>query len=181
MNESDKRGGRSFEQKKTVIQEMKTLMRTHNLIDTWSCKHPNEQAFTWSNPSKKINCRLDYLFISKCMESAIPNANIVPNIFSDHSAITLSMSLERNETKCGPEFWKFNNSLLLDKCYSGMITKQIPEFISKYCNLNDKGLFWEMIKMEIRASTIIFAKNKAKQKRNEEKDLLITGKVKVKL
>ena len=30
-----------------------------------------------------------------------------------------------------------------------------------------------MIKMEIRASTIIFAKNKAKQKRREEKDLLM--------
>ena len=53
-----------------------------------------------------------------------------------------------------------------------MITRQTPEFISKYCNLSDKGLFWEMIKMEIRAS-IIFTKNKAKQKRNEEKDLLL--------
>ena len=54
-----------------------------------------------------------------------------------------------------------------------MITKQISEFIDKYCNLNDKGLFWEMIKMEIRVSTLTFAKDKAKQKRNEEKDLLI--------
>jgi len=54
-----------------------------------------------------------------------------------------------------------------------MITKQIPEFISKYCSLSDKGLFWEMIKIEIRASTIIFAKNKAKQKRNEERDFLM--------
>ena len=54
-----------------------------------------------------------------------------------------------------------------------MITKQIPEFISKHFNLRNKGLFWEMIKMEIRASTIIFAKNKAKQKRNEEKYLLM--------
>jgi len=54
-----------------------------------------------------------------------------------------------------------------------MITKQIPEFISKYCNLNDKDLFWEMAKLEIRASTIIFAKNKAKQKRNEAKDLIL--------
>ena len=53
-----------------------------------------------------------------------------------------------------------------------MITKQIPKFIDKFCNLNYKGLFWEMIKMEIRASTITFAKDKAKQKRNEEKDLL---------
>ena len=147
MNEIDKRGGRSFEQKKTVIQEMKTLMRTHNLIDTWSCKHPSNQAFTWNNSSKKIYCRLDYLFISKLMESAIQNANIVPSIFSNHSAITLSMSLESHETKRGPGFWKFNNSLLMDMCYTEMITKQIPEFTSKYCNLNDNGLFWEMIKM----------------------------------
>ena len=101
------------------------------------------------------------------MGSAIQNANIVPNIFCDHSAITLSMFLESNETKRGPGFWKFNNSLLMDKCYTEMITKQIPEFISKYCNLNDKGLFWEMIKMEIRASTMIFAENKAKK--NETK------------
>ena len=61
MNQIDKRGGRSFEQKKTVIQEMKTLMRTHNLIDTWSYKHPNKQAFTWNNPSKKIYC-ITFLF-----------------------------------------------------------------------------------------------------------------------
>ena len=83
------------------------------------------------------------------------------------------MLLESNETKRSPEFWKFNNLLLMDKCYTWMITKQIPEFISKYCNLSDKGLFWEMIKMEIRASTVIFAKNKAKQKWNEEKVLLM--------
>ena len=92
------------------------------------------------------------------MESTIQNTNIVANIFSDHSAVSLSMSLESNETKRDPGFWKFNNSLLMDKCYMDMITKQIPEFIAKYCNLNDKGLFWEMIKMQIRASTIIFAK-----------------------
>ena len=79
MNAIDKRGGRSFE-KKTAIQEMKTLMRIHNLIDTWSCKHPNKQAFTRNYPSKKIYCGLDYLFISKSMKSAIQDANIVPNI-----------------------------------------------------------------------------------------------------
>ena len=39
------------------------------------------------------------------MESAIQNAKIVPNIFfSDHSAITLSMSLESIETEHGPRF-----------------------------------------------------------------------------
>ena len=83
------------------------------------------------------------------MESAIQNAYIVANIFSDHSAVSLSMSLESNETKHGPGFWKFNNSLFMDKCYTDMITKQIPKLIAKYCNLNDKGLFLEMIKMKL--------------------------------
>ena len=67
-----------------------------------------------------------------------------------------------------------------------MITKQIPEFIAKYCNLNGKGLFWEMIKMEIRASTIIFAKNKPKTLTKRRKRFAyatqpITGNVKNKL
>ena len=76
------------------------------------------------------------------MESAIQNADIVVDIFSDHSAINLSMSSESNETKRSHGFLKFNNSLLMDKCYTKMIPKQIPEFIDKYCNLNNKSLFY---------------------------------------
>ena len=146
MNEIDKHGGHFFKQKKTVIQEMKTLLRTHSLIDTWSCKHPNEQASTWNNSSITIYCRLDYLFISKSMESTIQNTKIVPNTFSDHSAITLSISLENNETEHGTGFWKFNNSLLSDKCYTEMITKQIPEFISKY---SQQGFLQTMVKFSM--------------------------------
>ena len=50
--------------------------------------------------------------------------------------------------------------------------KSIPTFLRKYEDVTDKGLFWEMVKMEIRATTIVFAKRKAKQKRDEEKELL---------
>ena len=53
-----------------------------------------------------------------------------------------------------------------------LITKSIPKFVSKYEDLVDKGLFWEMIKIKIRATTISFAKGRAKQKRDEEKELL---------
>ena len=85
----------------------------------------------------KIQCRLDYFFISKDMESSIKDVEILPNIFSDHSAITLSMSSVVTETKSGPGFWTFNNiSLLTDENYLQMI-KQIPEFASKYQELTD--------------------------------------------
>ena len=173
ISEKDKCGGRSVVHKKGVIQEIKTLKSTQDLVDAWNHKHPNVQGFTWNNPSMKIQCRLDYFFISKDMQSSIIDVKVLPNIFSDHSALTISLSSNNTETTRGPGFWKFNNSLLTDENYIVMITKQIPEIVSKYQEVPDKGLFWEMIKMEIRASTIIFAKRKAKQKRDEENDLLM--------
>ena len=135
-------------------------MNIHDLVDAWRCKNLNEQEFTWNNSSMKILCRLDYFFISKDMQSAITKVRILPNIFSDHFALTLPLSSQNNETKRGPGFWKFSNSVLTDKDYVETIYKQIPEFFSKYHQLTDKGLFWEMIKMEIRAVTIAFANKK---------------------
>jgi len=86
-----------------------------------------------------------------------------------YSALSLSIIFEEKEVKRGPGFWKFNNSLLTDKDYTELISQNIPEFVSKYREVTDKGLLWEMIKMEIRAATILFSKRKARQKRDEEK------------
>ena len=172
LTELDKRGGRSIELKKSVIKEINNLIIAHDLIDTWRANNPNLQGFTWSNPSMKIQCRLDYLFISKDMRPLLKNVKIIPNVFSDHSALGLFLSPEKTKDQRGPGFWKFNNSLLTDKEYTKLISKKIPEFASKYHEVTDKGLLWEMIKMEIRAATILFSKRKAKENRNEERNLL---------
>ena len=95
------------------------------------------------------------------------------SIFSYHSALSALICTDEKQFKRGPGFWKFNNSLLTDKSYVELITKSIPEYVTKYQDLEDKGLLWEMIKMEIRATTIIFAKCKARQTRDEEKELLM--------
>lgn len=63
----------------------------------------------------KIQCRLDSFFISNDMQSSIENAEIVPNISSDHSAITLLMSSGDTKTTSGPGFWKFNTFLLTEE------------------------------------------------------------------
>lgn len=174
LDEFDKRGGRPVELKKRVIQEINNLISTQDLIDTWKEKNANLQGFTWSNPSMKIQCRLDYFMISKDIRSSLKHVEIVPCLLSDHAALSISLISEENETKRGPGFWRFNNSLLIDKDYVEMICKKIPEYAFKYKKVTDKGLLWEMIKMEIRASTILFSKRKAKQKRDEEKELLET-------
>lgn len=53
---------------------------------------------------------------------------------------------------------KINNSLLLDMKYVELMNFLLSEFAKKHQGTEDKGLFWEMIKMEIRAFAIKFPK-----------------------
>ena len=69
----------------------------------------------------------------------------------------------------GPGYSRFNNSLLSDNEYVALLRSKIPEFVEKYKEVEDKGLFWEMVKMEIRGLTVRFSKLKAKRNRDEEK------------
>ena len=50
------------------------------------------------------------------------------------------------------------------------MAEKIPQFLT-YKDLEDKGLLWEMVKMEIRSFTITFTKTKAKKCRDQEKFL----------
>ena len=153
------------------VIELQNLIKTNNLVDSWRFKNPDSGGFTWSNACQKIHSRLDYLFVSKSLCKLIRECNILPNTHSDYSAVLLKIALNEDSPTRGPGFWKFNNSLLMDTDYVELLTFKLPEFVNKHCEVSDKGLFWEMIKMEIRAFTIKYSKRKAKKKRDEEKAL----------
>ena len=50
----DKTGGRPFDNKKASLRELQSLIKTHNLLDSWRFKNPGQPGFTWANPSMKI-------------------------------------------------------------------------------------------------------------------------------
>ena len=87
---------------------------------------------------------------------------------TDHSAITLYLKTEDLLQPKAPGFWKFNNPLLDDENFTSAIRESLPVFKDKYADLDDLGLKWDLIKMEIRAFTIKFSKIKAKNKKNKE-------------
>ena len=126
--------------KKNVINELNTLLFTHDLVYTWRLKNQNLPGFTWSNPSMKIQCRLDYLFLSKNFERPIADIKIMPNIFSDHSALNVLIGAEDEQAQRSPGFWKFNNSLLADKTYVELTTtKTFLNMLKNIKNLKTKG------------------------------------------
>ena len=128
INSSDKRGGKPFDVKKAPVVELQTLITTNNLVDSWHFKNPDSCGFTWSNASRKIQSRLDYLLVSKNLCKLIQKCNIIPNIHSDHSAVELNITFDEDSPPRGPGFWKFNNSLLLDTDYVELLNFEIPEF-----------------------------------------------------
>jgi len=61
---------------------------------------------------------------------------------------------------------KFNSSLLEHEDYINEFKANIENYRKKYLYLDDKGLRWDLMNMEIRGFTIPYAKRKAKKKRN---------------
>ena len=93
---------------------------------------------------------------------------------SDHCAVKLLKLFIQSDSlnkKAGPGFWKFNSSLLEDESYITELKENIKIYRNKYHCVEDKGLRWDLMKMEVRGFTIAFAKRKAKNKRDEEKKL----------
>ena len=61
----DKKGGRPIDSKKASVKELQALIKTQNLLDSWRFKNLDLIGYSWANPSMKIQCRLDYFFVSK--------------------------------------------------------------------------------------------------------------------
>ena len=64
--------------------------------------------------SLKIHYRLNYFLVSSGIIDQIQECKIIPVSFSDHAAVSFSVSSKEYE-KSGPGFFKFTNSLLDDK------------------------------------------------------------------
>ena len=88
--------------------------------------------------------------------------NVFPHC--DHLQVTLLINGVKQHPR-GPGYWKFNASSLEDKNFVKQVTTKIPGFINRYQGVADKGLKWELVKMEIRAYTIYFSKQRAKHQK----------------
>ncbi len=152
------------------ISEMENAL---GIVDIWRARNMDEKKYTWRGPNSKMS-RLDYFLVSEDIADLTCKTDIKPGYKSDHSLITLELSLI-NQPK-GRGTWKFNNSLLRDKDYVNIVKQTIRETTEQYSLANnddeedpyeiqfniDDQLFFEMLKLNIRSKTIPYA---AKMKR----------------
>ena len=154
------------------VKAWKILCDEFNLADFWRILNPDKKCYTWrqgSSATRLKQSRLDYWLISVHLMYDLHNIDIKASIGSDHSLIDVDFYNNEAPTR-GPSFWRFNASLLKDKVYVQQMNTGYIKAMEKYSDIEDKGLKWDLIKMELRSSTVCFSKNKAKETRDNIKE-----------
>ena len=129
------------------------LMSQFDLCDIWRVRNPTVKSFTYRKVRSSYRSRLDFWLISDILLEFIAYSDILPNIYSDHSAIVVGYQTTQDKDK-GKGFWKFNSSLLGEQTYVESLNKSIDKWLKEYEEVQSKQLIWELLKYEIRKFTI---------------------------
>ena len=108
------------------------------------------------------------------IQPSIPSISVAasPGRLQSIGILSVFLNIEvKNEFMRGPGLWKFNNTSLEDENYKDLIEFYYPQILTKYPEVVDKQLLWELIKMELRAKTIKYSKQKRSSLRNKEEAL----------
>ena len=140
-----------------------------DLYDIWRILNPESKMYTWRQRLSDIYCRLDFFLVSQTSICNITQADIIPRFKTDHSMITLSLSLHSNLR--GNGFWKLNTSLLSETSYLDKIKATIENTVSEYENDETVNpiLLWEMVKLKLREKSISYAAPKYQKERKEKR------------
>ena len=128
----------------------------------------SKKEFTWREKGHKIQCRLDYFLTTPNLTKLTRNCDIIHAPGSDHCAVKLFIQSEALNKKPGPGFWKFNSSLLENEAYINELKENIKAYRNKYDYLEDKGLKWDLLKIEMRSFTIAYTKKKPEKEKTEK-------------
>ena len=145
----DKKGGLARFHYKS-LEVINNFSENLDLVDVGRALNPNSLRYTWRQRKPEIHCRLDFFLISQCTLCNTINADILPGYKTDHSMITLHISLHSNTR--GQWFWKLNTLFISDKNYVDQINSVIVKTKEEYekDDTVDPNFLWKMIKMKVR-------------------------------
>ena len=103
---------RSTKQKiKKETQTLNDTMEQLDLIDTYRTFHPKTINFTFFSSAHGTFSRIDHILGHKSSLGKFKKIEVIPVIFTDHSAVRLDLNYRKKIVKKS-NIWRLNNTLL---------------------------------------------------------------------
>ena len=141
------------------------------LCDIGRVRNPKKMQYTFRQQHLfgLIQCRLDYVLISRNFQGVVGNSESLGAMPTDRSALFCSFQ-HFNKLKVCSGLWKFNNSLVSNEDFIQKCTEHIQKVKEQ---LNSQNQFcdqtkWEILKYEFHLFTISFSKDLAQLSRKEQ-------------
>lgn len=152
-------------------KELKTLMEENNLIDVWRERNEKKREFTRKQIVGNFLCqtRIDYILSTINLEDFIEDISYKDTSLSDHKMVLLKIDFNKKER--GPGVWVLNTELLKSESYKSEIEKFIEKEKEDGMYVEDKRIWWENVKYEIKKFSIRYSKTIQRVKRRKEKEI----------
>ena len=151
----------------TAVNNFNDFIDDNNFYDAYRILNPETIEYSWSRMIRGnlIARRLDYIFLSEALVGDVIECNLSSFPSSDHRGVIVQIRLVKIDR--GPGYWKMNNALLKERNYLDLINSTIDNFIESEQNSNiSNDLKWELLKLDIKETTINYSKKRAITKKN---------------
>ena len=130
----------------------KDLITYLNVNDIFRHINKDKICFTYSNASKTIQSRIDYILTSPFITNLATKCYVLnPPRIPDHKAVVLKL---RKNIDIGKGYWKLNVKYLEDELYVSMITELIRDIRIQYGTYLNKRQLWDYCKLRIKEESI---------------------------
>jgi len=162
--------------KQKINKETQTLNDTIDqldLIDVYRTFHPKTMNFTFFSSALGTFSRIDHILGHKSSLSKLKKIEIIPSIFSDHSAVRLVLNYRRKTIK-NSNIWRLNNTLLSNQQITEEIKKEIKICIetNENENITTQNL-WDTVKAVLRGRFTAIQAYLKKQEESQISNLIL--------
>ena len=138
-----------------------------DLIDIYRTFHPKTMNFTFFSSVHRTFSRIGYILGHKSSLGKFKKTEIIPSIFSDHSALRLDLNYRRKTIK-NSNIWRLNHTLLNNQ----QITEEIKKEIKICIEMNENEStttqnLWDTVKAVLRGRFIAIQANLKKREKSQ--------------
>ena len=149
------------------------LAYVSSTVDLWRAMHPDVRAFTWSNSTSTISSRIDRILCPVGWVSNVNSSNIVPCPFSDHCAVSFTISDIPSALEIGLGYWKLNCKCLDDVALRLKISSFWSYWRSQKSAFLSQLTWWDVGKAHIKTICVDHCRFKAQAEREERQSLIV--------